>query len=68
MPTFLDEPLEAVRAVCSHPGAFSLNCYLHNDLHLTQPDVNGRKCYRPRADTDWYDKTDDVHRHSVTDM
>lgn len=35
MPTLLDETLQAIWAVCIHPGPFTLNGYLDNDLQVS---------------------------------
>jgi len=35
VPTLLDETLQAIRAVCIHPGPFTLNGYLDNDLQVS---------------------------------
>lgn len=35
MPTLLDETLQAIWAVCIHPGPFTLNGYLDNDLQFS---------------------------------
>lgn len=35
MPTLLDETLQAIRAVCIHPGPFTLNGHLDNDLQVS---------------------------------
>ena len=39
MPAFLDEPFEAVWAVCIHPRSFTLNSYLDYDLQTINPAV-----------------------------
>jgi len=35
MPTLLDKTLQAVWAVCIHPGPLTLNGYLDNDLQVS---------------------------------
>ncbi len=35
MPTLLDETLQAIWAVCIHPGPFTLNGHLDNNLQVS---------------------------------